>query len=91
MEEIFQKNTIKLEKNTAYRLNAWYPCEDICKQYRSNFLEVTKWSLAIDEHIDIINTNSIVFDEKKCEKFAQIFADFTREFLNNKYHIIWKK
>lgn len=84
----FEENNIELKDNNAYRLLSDYPCTKIIKNQKSSFFEVIKWSLATKETENEINTNKIIFDEKKVEFFAKILSEIIFEYLEKTKKII---
>lgn len=84
-DEIFKKkfaeNNVVLEENTAYKLLSNYPCTEIIKNQKSSFFEVIKWALATEETKNEINSNKIIFDEKKVEFFAKMISEIIFEYL----------
>lgn len=81
--KIFVQKNFVLDENVAYQFYENYPHNIIAKNYPSGFFELIKWSIATDETANSIDTNNIIFDEKKLEKMWKILSEIIMEYLEN--------
>lgn len=82
--KIFAENQITLEENTAYQFLEDYPCTQITKRIPSWFFELTKNSIATDATSHFFNTNAIIFESEKIQKFAKVLSEILISYLQKK-------
>lgn len=84
IESIFQRHSIVLQKNSAYRLRSYYPCNRFMREIPSSFIEIRKGLMAEGNTEAFINSATIILSPEKIDFFANVIFEALNAYISTK-------